>query len=173
MKTKRVCLLTLKSVNEDPSLLVTTSSLKTSYCTFNVQYLQASTTCPLILLYFRWTLREETATVADWLFYQNTQTECVCMCIKASVCSYFVSSRACRSRCVHVCEHGWWADLELTWNTHREPQSASPVPPLRQCQSSVNHSAPPTHKSAAKTTHQRPLGEERRVGAVPLDNDSL
>ena len=159
-------------MNEDLSLQITTSSPKTTYCTFNVQYLQGSTTCPLILLYFRWTLREETATVAtNWMCV--CVCVCVCVCIKASVCSYFVSFRACSSRCVHVCEHGWWADLELTWNTHREPQSASLVLPLRQCQSSVNHSAPPTHKSAAKTTHQRPLGKERRVGAVPLDNDSL
>lgn len=67
----------------------------------------------------------------------------------------------------------WRANLKLTWNTQREQQSASLVPLPRQCQSSVNHGTPPTHKSSAKTTHQRPLGGKRKVEAAPLDNDLL
>lgn len=62
---------------------------------------------------------------------------------------------------------------ELTWNTHGEPPSASLVPLPRQCQRPVNHRAPPTHKSAAKTTHQRPLRDRRKAGAGPPDSDSL
>lgn len=64
-------------------------------------------------------------------------------------------------------------ELRLTWNTHGEPQSASLVPLPRRCRSPVNHSAPPTHKSAAKTTHQRPLRDQRKAGAGPPDNDLL
>jgi len=63
--------------------------------------------------------------------------------------------------CVCVCVEGMvsrpQAHLEHT-ERHNQPPW---FPLLRQCHSSVNHRAPPTHKSAARTTHQRPFGEER------------
>lgn len=50
---------------------------------------------------------------------------------------------------------------------HTESPHQLVYPPLRQCQGSVNQSAPPTRKSAPKTTHQRPLRREGKVGANP------
>lgn len=98
----------------------------------------------------------------------------VCMSV-VCVFLHFLGFLGCCSNPLHVSVYvqRWRSDLNLTWNTQREQQSASLVPLPRRCQSSVNHSTPPTHKSCAKTTHQWPLGGERKVGAAPLDNDLL
>lgn len=91
------------------------------------------------------------------------------MCASKHLCALvceFLGTR-CSPPCMCVCARGWRADLGHTWNTHRERRAASLVPPLRQCQSSVNHSAPPTHKSNCKNNTLTPIRKREEGWSRP------
>lgn len=99
---------------------------------------------------FSWTFRAESAYAAASLLQKIHWISCL-LCV--GVCL-----GACAALMIRPQAH-----LEHTESNNLLPWSRS-----WECQSRVNHSAPSTHKSAAKTTHQRPLGGEGRVRAAPI-----